>query len=505
MSEQESNEPTLANIMSVLTNLSEKFGDVESRLEAHESILHEIQPRLSILFEERDKRSDGSLKNDSEDEHESEDLLNTNKNRSGATSRKTMFERKIEETSKLAERHTVVVQRQTPNHSDIFLNSTDLAEYATFVNKWFDWEIRHGIKLEPALIVSKNVRNQLMYNNGKTETDFNALTPSAFCSLMAKETRVYSKVQFAETFRNAMRDLKVLAWERIRPSSHERFFQGILRRQKLFMRTFQILMEANKDYCPTLEGKEFGLAQIFLNLIDKDYNKYILAEIPKVKDFNFKKLSDFVDAYVEKANEHFQASRLIKLVPYQGSDFKDNPSERSQTSFRKPFQPKQAQFQPGDNKFKRLNYVDVTVENDDSDDGELSQTVDMVDSQTLRKETQESRPNSAEEDDIHSGVQQDSNEHEDQQLQALNDKNDYVKGCVNYALYGNCFLGEKCKNVQGHNEAVAKNTRQWMLQKLTTPPGMPIDRSKTFRSAESSQFPRKIMHRDKQDNSRNYE
>ena len=39
-------------------------------------------------------------------------------------------------------------------------------------------------------------------------------------------------------------------------------------------------MEANKTACPTLEGKEFGLAQIFLDLIDKEYNKYILAEIP---------------------------------------------------------------------------------------------------------------------------------------------------------------------------------------------------------------------------------
>lgn len=480
--------------MGVLTHLSTKFDHLERKLETHEQILHEMQPRLSILFEERDDK-DCEDDKDSQEEHDSDVTQDAKRN---PESRKTMFQRKVEETCKLAERHTVVVQRQTPNHSDIFLNSTDLAEYANFVNKWFDWEIRHGIKLEPALIVSKNVRNQLMFNNGKTETDFNALTPSDFCSLMAKETRVYSKVQFAETFRNAMRNIRVLAWDKVRPSSHERFFQGILRRQKIFLRTFQILMEANKTACPTLEGKEFGLAQIFLDLFDKEYNKYILAEIPKVKDFNYKKLNDFVDAYVAKANEHFEASRVIKLVPYQGSDFKDNPPERNQTSFRKPFQQRsepQGYKNTDHSHFKRLNYVDVTVENDDSD-CELESTSGQEFDTSLVTKPEEERSQKG------CGKLDSSDDEKEapQVLQAMESKNDYVKGCVNYALYGNCFLGEKCKNAQGHCETVAKNTRQWMLQKLTTPPGMPIDRSKPLRSsAESSHFPRKIMHRDKQD------
>ena len=277
--EEKLNSTSLEDIMGVLTHLSSKFDHLERKLETHEQILHEMQPRLSILFEERDDK-DSDKSQTSKDCLEEQDGDVNKDTKRNPEDRKTMFQRKVEETSKLAERHAVVVQRQTPNHSDIFLNSTDLSEYANFVNKWFDWEIRHGIKLEPALIVSKNVRNQLMYNNGKTETDFNALTPADFCSLMAKETRVYSKVQFAETFRNAMRNVRVLAWDKVRPSSHERFFQGILRRQKIFLRTFQILMEANKTACPTLEGKEFGLAQIFLDLIDKEYNKYILAEIP---------------------------------------------------------------------------------------------------------------------------------------------------------------------------------------------------------------------------------
>ena len=79
MSEQESNEPTLADVMSVLTHLSEKFGDVESRLETHECILHEIQPRLSILFGEHDKKLERSSQNGSEDEQAFDEAVNTEK------------------------------------------------------------------------------------------------------------------------------------------------------------------------------------------------------------------------------------------------------------------------------------------------------------------------------------------------------------------------------------------------------------------------------------------
>lgn len=56
-----------------------------------------------------------------------------------------------------------------------------------------------------------------------------------------------------------------------------------------------------------------------------------------------------------------------------------------------------------------------------------------------------------------------------QELNAVAGSVDYVKGWINYALYGNCFQGDNFKNVQGHSEKVAKETRQWMIRKLTTP------------------------------------
>lgn len=301
----ESVEPTISDVMTSLSAIMGKLTTMEERLDTHETLIGEMQPRVSILYHDQEEKNIDEMKEkESTRDNSEEGDASENSRKARGTARKSMFQRNVEETSELSERHQIVVQRATPSHSHIFLSSTDLAEYAQFVTKWFDWEIQHGIKLEPALIVSKNVRNQLMYNNGKTDTDFNSLTPATFCSMMAGETRVGSKVQFAETFRRAMRNVRVLSWDKVRPNSHERFFQGILRRQKIFMRTFQILMEANKEHCPSLDMREFGLAQIFLDLIDKQYSKYVLAEIPRIREDNYKRLADFVDVYVAKAKTH---------------------------------------------------------------------------------------------------------------------------------------------------------------------------------------------------------
>lgn len=509
----------MQDLMGALTNVMDSIKNMNSRMVVQEEAqvlvqeaLQELQPRVSILFNEQDDKD--SLASNNSGSSAAQVAPEGSKS---TKARKSMFQRNIDETATLAERHEVIVQRQTPSHSHIYLNSTDLAEYAKFVNKWFDWEIQHGIKLEPALIVSRNVRNLIMYNNGKTETDFNSLTPSDFCSLMAKETKVFSKVHFAETFRNAMKDVKVLFWDNVRPNTHELFFQGVLRRQKLFLRTFQILMEANKSFCPALEGREFGLAQIFLDLIDKNYNKYILAEIPKVKDLNYSKLSDFVDAYVRMAKDHFEAGRSIRLVPYGGNDFKMAPAPTKTSSFKPDFKGSSTFQNNGNNRSsgsnssgnnysgtQRLHFVDVSQEVDDSGDETHQRQIDKDDSRSEASDNND--------DDTSACVQEHSTLLPDvlpvaatddddnpsqvsfpvQQLQTVGAPGDYVKGCINFALYGNCFQGDACKNAQGHSEKVAKETRQWMVRKLTS-----ASEKSSNPSPTSSNFPRKIVQRER--------
>ena len=52
------------------------------------------------------------------------------------------------------------------------------------------------------------------------------------------------------------------------------------------------------------------------------------------------------------------------------------------------------------------------------------------------------------------------------QLSGNNPNANSAKGCWRYALFGQCALGEKCANAEGHTKAAVPNTRKWMLEKL---------------------------------------
>ena len=395
---------------------------------------------------------------------------------SASRERKTIFMKEVEETTHLAERRQVVVQMPTPSHSHIFLNSMDLADYAQFVTKWFDWQVKYGVRLEPALIVSQSIRNLLIFNNDMTESQFQELSPEQFCKLMAKETQVLSKLEFSNTLRHALRDIKRLNWERVRPNTHERFFQGILRRRDIYLRTFRIIMENNSQYCPDLEGKDFGLAQIFLNLIDDTYNKTVLAEIPKVKAGNYSKVEEFLEAYVKKAKEHYDTSKRIRLVPYSGEDYsmkshdmRKNKPHSSQEDKYKGHETKTYPMTSGE--AKPLHQI-----NDFSDDED----------QELR-ESRNAEPDSDDDSDYEEDPKSTAEGHDTNQRyedkvdhQTARDQDtDYRRlqaieasatglGCVNFALYGKCFRGDQCKYAGSHNEKCAKDCRQWMMKKLAT-------------------------------------
>jgi len=42
-----------------------------------------------------------------------------------------------------------------------------------------------------------------------------------------------------------------------------------------------------------------------------------------------------------------------------------------------------------------------------------------------------------------------------------------VKTCYRYAIYGDCILGSKCPNVEGHNPNTAPAARRWLIDKLS--------------------------------------
>ena len=348
--------------------------------------------------------------------------------------RTSMFLRDVEKSVHVEERRQVVMNMPTPDHKHVFLNSTNLGEYARFMIKWNDFEQKNGIILDVAQIISRDVKNILIYNNNLSGGDFHALRPQEMCELMAKETVVLSKIEFTNTFKEALKGTKKLEWAEVKPNTHEKFFHGILHRKELALKIFNIMMEANKTYCPSIEGKEYGLARVFTEMISQDYNITVLAEIKPVREVNYPKFEQFLDAYLAQAKIHFDMSRKMKLIPYKGVDFtpvervfvRHNSKSTSSSSI--------------------VHHIMPTVEQQDIGEEELF----------VSNQHESDSDDSVEEDVILPPV-----------LQVMEQKQQ-ERGCINYALYGNCFKGAERKNVSGHNEAVAKRTRACMITKMTT-------------------------------------
>ena len=237
--------------------------------------------------------------------------------------RKSQFIRSIEENTKLAK--TVVrVNRDLPSHSHIYLKSLELTDYVQFVQNWFRYQAKHNISLEVNQVVHENVKQVLMVNNDLSETEFKNLSPSEFCQLMAKETKIVSVAHFYDTLSKALSKTKPMSWKTFVPANHEHFYQGILTRQKLFSDLFYILMDNNRKYCPAIGGKSTGLAHLYLTMYDKDYANAVLKEMKQpINETNYPKIDVFLKGFAEVSKRYYEASRAMNLIPYSHSFFSD--------------------------------------------------------------------------------------------------------------------------------------------------------------------------------------
>jgi hypothetical protein len=458
------NPPDAAEMLRIVLS---RLDDITEVVRRQQNQIEEMDTRLSIGehekmldYEEAVNTAQGRVKRtQSPGSRTPPDLNNPAPDR-----RKSVFLREAEASDAAAATKQVVIHLEPPSHKHIYLDSTELSDFTKFIIQWFEYEQINGLKLEPAQIVSRRIRNLLTYNNNITDEAFVKLTAEKFCGLMAKETKVYSKVQFVETLSHALRHMRVLDWSSVRPNSHEHFFQEILKRKSVFMRTFRIMMEENSRLCPPVSGKEYGSAYVFLNLIEEKYNKRVLAEIPKISETNYRNIEEFLDTYVEKANEHYEASKAVRLIPYESADF-----QRRATVPRRPFTketgvartPDRGNGYQSDRKLNTvedvLEVVDYVEESDDEYEMSDVRRVDFLED-----------PEDEFQDQVREMVHQDPDLNEQQMSQLLAvDKPVATRGCVAYALYGNCLRGDQCKHSQGHNETVAKDTRRWMIKKLS--------------------------------------
>ena len=394
--------------------------------------------------------------------------------------RKSVFLRNVEESNKRAQ--TVVqINREIPSFSHIHLNSFDLVEYVTFIQEWFRYHAKHGIKLTVNQLVGENVKQVLMMNHDLTEGEFSDLEPERFLELMAKETQIQSKAHFHQVLSEALSKTKPMIWKTFVPSNHELFYQGILTRQKLFSDLFSIMMENNKHVCPSVSGKATGLAHLFLSMFDKDYTTAVLKELKPINETNYPKIDDFIKDFVKLSKDYHDVSRAISLIPYSHPFFADKSVEHKL---------KNGIFVPKSIYKQNKEYVRTHVKEPDKKFNNYGNRNSLNMVNTIEEEAifvnLDDNPVVQEDLSIHLSLDSDDdnpvednpsdtsielNANDEQTMLILNQVSakpqGKVRGCWRYALFGDCSLGAKCANASGHSAQAAPATQQWMLERLT--------------------------------------
>ena len=447
----------LGAILLKLEAIEEKCDDNSRRMDSLDSRIDSLDSRLSIGDMEELAQTQRDV--DASVSGEAKPVSS----RKDADKRKSVFMREAQQSDDREVRKQVVIHIEPPSAKHIYLDSMDLSSFTKFIIQWFEYEQINGLRLKPVQIISRRIRNLVMFNNHMDDNVFAKLTATEFCELMAKETQVNSKVEFIDTLKHALRFLKPLDWSSVRPNTHELFFQEILKRKSIFMRTFMIMMEANSKYCPPVSGKDFGSAHVFMGLVDEGYNKRILAEIPKVSESNYPNVEKFLETYVEEAGKHYHISKTVKSVPYAGSDF-----NRKNVEARAKFVQKNI---PSGRPQARVNMMRSDSEEDlrsvpkGSDDDYFEDIDDRKPSGDQSEEEYDDF-----DDQVESMIADEPDVTPEQLRQIMNiepPSSGTTRGCVAFALYGNCYKGKDCKYAQGHNESIARETRKWMMKKLS--------------------------------------
>jgi hypothetical protein len=371
----------------------------------------------------------------------------------------------------------VVVNITPPDFKHIFLNSLELPEYAKFLVQWIDYELKSNIKLSPVQVISRSVRNQLAYSNNLTAEEMAHKSSTEVAKMLAKATHVESKADFAKNMKKALSATKRLPWDSVKPLNHEKFWQGVLHRKDTFTRIFAIMMEGNAAMCPEVDNKENGLIRIFLELFDEGYGKCLLEELPKINIKNFPKIEDFITKFVELCNVHYDISRRVRQVPYQGNDFQaiEYPTQnKANTRILNVIQHAPQDIVEEDNDYD--DPPTLLFDSDDSvseEDCEKSSSVDLNNAYLQTPQPLNYVPN---ERPFNSGStrqpgadQRLFNNGSSRQPGSDNPKPDNY-GCISYTLHGKCFKGEACKYASMHNPAGVQRTKKWILAKMNSVP-----------------------------------
>jgi hypothetical protein len=367
-----------------------------------------------------------------------------------------------------------VIKFESAEKCRIKISKLRLGQTARDIQALIDFQDEHEQIVRIQTVLSKSIKEHLKLCYNLNNEEMGKLTTHDLLRIVAHETKVFSIASFYEELYTCI-TVTIPEWSKVNPVTHETFYYQQLRLIAQFKAMLGIMLEHNRQFCPKVDTKPFGLILLFKLKNDKDYMRYALAEMPNDK---YTIMTKFLDDFGEIVLAHYEVSKKAREMPYRDNQVHRAASRSYEERSSKYGQHKKKLFANKSNtealhnlsevsgkagkSDELINYEDISESTEDSDpvcyfdDDEVLPVVppDNVPNQSTEFE-------SSDEDVDDRGTRKKSEGRSD--LQAITDDNK-DQGCLKFILNGACTRGDNCKF--SHSKEACRTTADKFLDKL---------------------------------------
>jgi hypothetical protein len=193
------------------------------------------------------------------------------------------------------------------------LTKIDITHFLSWYTNWNDHMVTSRTYTEPTNLVSISIREILCENNDLTLEDFHALQPEDFIHLVAKELKIFSKMEFHEKMSESYDAMPKLGFHgTCGVAEQEEFYNGLLARKNYFRKCLELLSIHSSKFAPEMKG-DYGLVRIFTRTLDLPYVKLMQAEMRRVDDY--KSITEYILHFCEVAKAHLELAKRYSRTP----------------------------------------------------------------------------------------------------------------------------------------------------------------------------------------------
>ena len=285
---------------------------------------HNPSKKKATPSSEEPKESDSG-----EDSEDSEKDKGGGKKRSGFNSNRLF--KSLEATELHAAKTVINVTRQE-KECTVRINDFSLSNLCKAMKNIIQFQEREDTRVKMTRVLSDTCKRHLELKYKVTKKDLMDMSLASIFTIMARETKVHSKITFYKAMRQALSHITLMDWNKLNPETHEKFYFEQLALAEEFMMIFRIMLTENKQHCPRIDDKEGGLIKLFKSFHNYDYWKQIWGDMKK----RYTTMSDFMDEYQDKAMHSYQLSVAFKELPYKSlTTDKDKDKDREKNYYDK--------------------------------------------------------------------------------------------------------------------------------------------------------------------------